>query len=184
MSRQLDDLSRQFDSVSAEVRALFSRYSEAQLAARPRPDAWSAAECVEHLNITSEAYLPLLQQAFAAAPQAKSSGERHYRMDFRGWLLKLALEPPPRFKVKTPPKFEPVAITRIADVLPRFLALQEQLNGFVARANRVAMDEVKVVSPFSARMRYNLASCFNVMLAHERRHLWQARSAVTTANRS
>lgn len=36
------------------------------------------------------------------------------------------------------------------------------------------LDRIKIASPFDRRFKYNLFSFFHILLAHERRHLWQA----------
>ncbi|MEO5589482.1 MAG: hypothetical protein ABIS03_07845, partial [Gemmatimonadaceae bacterium] len=58
-----------------------------------------------------------------------------------------------------------------------FLDSQARMKECVARSEGLPLDEVKVNSPFSSRMSYNLLSCFNILTAHERRHLWQAQLA-------
>ena len=37
-----------------------------------------------------------------------------------------------------------------------------------------------VISPFDKRVKYNMYSAFRILIAHERRHLWQAEQAVDT----
>ena len=44
--------------------------------------------------------------------------------------------------------------------------------------NRGALEKATITSPFSKRMRYNAYSCFQVLAARERRHLWQAEQAL------
>jgi hypothetical protein len=36
------------------------------------------------------------------------------------------------------------------------------------------MKEIKVTSPFNAKMQYDFYSCFSVLAPHQHRHLWQA----------
>ena len=42
------------------------------------------------------------------------------------------------------------------------------------RADGLDLARVKVVSPFVRTMKLGLGPCFQFLLAHERRHLWQA----------
>ena len=39
------------------------------------------------------------------------------------------------------------------------------------------LNRLKIVSPFGARLSYNVYSAFRVLAAHERRHVWQAERA-------
>jgi len=36
------------------------------------------------------------------------------------------------------------------------------------------LSQVRVTSPFNARVRYNLYACFTILPRHQHRHLWQA----------
>jgi hypothetical protein len=71
------------------------------------------------------------------------------------------------------PSLEPT-IEDVSRVLPDFLASQQQFLEAMERWNGRALDKVMVTSAFNKRLRYNIFSLFNVVAAHERRHLWQA----------
>jgi len=131
---------------------------------------------IVHLNLSSQAEIDVLNDAYKQIPTKQISAEKQFKMDLLGRFLKWTLEPPPMsiFKVKATEKFQPVAIEPLSEILPTFLALQEQLKASVDAANGLPLDQIKVVSPFSSKIKYNLLSCFNILLAHERRHLWQA----------
>jgi len=66
-----------------------------------------------------------------------------------------ALEPPPRFRFPTTAPFEPVNIAPVEQVLPRFLASQEELLGALEAAQGLALDRARLTSPFNARLRYS-----------------------------
>lgn len=46
---------------------------------------------------------------------------------------------------------------------------------------RAQADALKVPSPVSRHVRYNVHSAFLILAAHQRRHLWQARRAAERA---
>jgi hypothetical protein len=166
---QMNELKQQFQACSAAAQALMGSVSEADLMRKAAKQSWSMAECIEHLTATTRLYLPILDTAFKGAP----AGAGPFKMDWRGRLLKWVLEPPYRSKVKTLPSLEP----KIADakrVLPDFLASQNLLFEAMKPWNDRALDKVIVTSPFNKRLRYNIYSLFNVVAAHQRRHLWQA----------
>lgn len=140
---------------------------------RPSAASWSAAECLAHLSISTEQFLPILRSAI-------SQGEKKPRkpkMDLLGRVLAWFLEPPIRKRVKTSAPFVPKAVRAKADAFGEFASLQEKLLELLREARAVDMSR-KIVSPFDKRVRYNLYSAFRIMAAHERRHLWQAEQAV------
>jgi len=176
LNPQLAEIKIQLDAASQKARSIVNNVSFEQLKQRPQPDQWSIAECLVHLNLASQADLNLLNDTYKQIPTERMFVENQFKMDLLGRFLKWALEPPPMslFKIKTTQKFQPVLIEPLDEVLPTFLALQEQLKASVEAANGLPLDQIIVVSPFSSYVKHNLLSCFHLLLAHERRHLWQA----------
>jgi hypothetical protein len=177
---QLAEIIRQLDETSEFARQLAGNLDGNQLRQRPRSDKWSVAECLVHLSLSAEAELVVLDDVLARTGEESSSNEVKYKMDFFGSFLKWMLEPPPMFwsKIKTTERFRPMNIEPVERALPDFLGLQEQLKVRVEMANGLRLDKIKVASPFNSKVRYNLLSCFHLLLAHERRHLWQAKQIV------
>jgi DinB superfamily len=173
---QLNIIKNQIDAVSQRAIAIVNGVSLAQLKQRPQPDQWSIAECLVHLNLASQAEIALLNDTYERTPPGQTHVENQFKMDLLSRFLKWTLEPPPMsvFKIKTTKSFQPVDIEPLGEILPTFLALQEQRKAGVDAANGLPLDRIKVVSTFNSRIKYNLFSCFHLLLAHERRHLWQA----------
>jgi hypothetical protein len=93
-------------------------------------------------------------------------------------VLVWTLEPPPRFRFRTPRAFEPIDAGPVDEVLPAFLERQQQILQVVDASNRIALDDIRVTSPFERRVHYSMWSSLCVAAAHERRHLWQAERAL------
>jgi hypothetical protein len=95
-------------------------------------------------------------------------------VDLAGRFLAWGLEPPPKFKIRTPPPFQPVDTGPAEQVLPAFLASQDRILAIINDAKDLPLDRIKMTSPFNTYLRYSLWSSFVITTAHERRHLWQA----------
>jgi hypothetical protein len=171
MNTQLAELCERFRLNAKRAEAVVSKAGEQRLAVRPKPDSWSAAECLAHLTVSTEMFLPVWRAAFSGGLQ----GNGPFKMDLVGKILNWVMEPPPRLRVKAPANFQPVD-TR--EVLAKFLASQEQLLTVVSDSAGLALDRIKIASPVDARMRYNAWSSFRVAETHQRRHLWQAERAL------
>lgn len=180
MTTQLDELRKQFDDATEQSRRLAGRVSDEVFRKRPRPETWSAAECVQHLNLTSAAFLPLFDRALSEA-EALPRFSGRYRRDLPGWGLSTMLEPPHKQRFKTPPPFVPGSAQGRDTVTGEFVRLQEELKARLARGSGLALTRVKMVSPFNAKLRYSIYSAFCITTAHERRHLWQAEHALTAS---
>ena len=173
---QLEEIKVQLDAASQKAVSIANNLSFEQLIERPKPDKWSIAECLVHLNLSSEAEIDVLDVAYESMPEKQTVTEKQFKMDLLGRFLKWSLEPPPMSlsKMKTTQMFQPIDIKSPDEVLPEFLAWQEKLKTKVDMINGLSLDEIKVVSPFNRRIKYNLFSFFHILLAHERRHLRQA----------
>jgi hypothetical protein len=170
------------DEVEKELNEATRRaWTLVQFTVRPSPLRWSAAECLAHLSISSEMFLPVLRDALAKA-RASSRKRGKVKMDLLGRVLAWFLEPPIRTKVKTTAPFVPKSTRAKADAFGEFATLQEKLIDLLRDA-RDADLRMKIVSPFDKRVRYNLLSAFRIVAAHERRHLWQAEQAVAELRR-
>jgi hypothetical protein len=178
MNAQLADLIDQIDRASRDAAALVEGLGADRLIARPSTGGWSVAENVAHLSLTTRAFLPLFDAALADARARNLTSQGPFRLDLWGRFLRWTIEPPPRIRVKTTAPFQPVDVGPVAEVLPVFLSLQDELRARVEAADGLAIDRVKVVSPFSKNVKYSVFSAFTIALAHERRHIWQAREAI------
>jgi hypothetical protein len=55
-----------------------------------------------------------------------------------------------------------------------FERLQREQLVLAREADSLAIDRVKIASPFNPRFRYNLFSALSILPRHQHRHLWQA----------
>ena len=174
----IGELGAQFALICASFQTLVASADAATCAKRPAPGSWSAAECLQHLSLSADAYFPIWQQVIATAGPRKAEMNAPYAADFWGRLLCWILEPPARIRSKTPAPFQPVDSGRIDEVLERFLERQERVVAALRRCRGRAIDQVKIASPIDSRVRYSIWSSFVVNAAHQRRHLWQAEQAI------
>lgn len=177
-AKTLDDLQAQFNASRDRAQALVDTAGAELCNTSPAPGSWSAAECLQHLNISTDAYLFIWQQIIANAGPRKKEINAPYRADFWGRLFSWILEPPARSRSKTPVPFEPVECKGIAPVLAGFIERQDRIVAALHRCRGRAIDQVKMGSPIDRRIRYSIWSSFLIVAAHQRRHLWQAEQAV------
>jgi DinB superfamily len=156
------------------ARAVCRRLDQVTWAARPSPDSWAIGECLTHLNITSERLIPLIDDAIRDGRARKLEGNGPYSKGLIGWALQRFLEPPYKMKTKTPDSFHPAVVDPMGETLERFDYLQLELQVRIDRSAGLAIDRLRLVSPFDARVKYNLYATFCILAAHQRRHLWQA----------
>ena len=180
MQSQLTTIVEQFQEVQARLHRLADALPADRWAARPDPERWSVAECVAHLNLTSEAYLPIIRDGLQRARALGGPAPRQYRRDLVGWLLARMTGPIPAIggvrlgKTKTAPAFVPRGEQPREALLADFDRLQAEQIALTREAEGLPLDRVKIVSPFDARVQYNLYSALTILPGHQKRHLLQA----------
>jgi hypothetical protein len=174
MNRQLERIEEEFESARARLRALAQVAPFSVWPVRPDPNRWSIADCVEHLNRTASAFLPLLRAGLEQA-EADRRPDRSYRRDPMGWLLSVIMPPPVRFaRVKTTSDFEPSGNVEPAELVRTFERLQDEQIAYLRAADGLPLNRIRIRSPFDARTQYNAYSCLVILPRHQHRHLWQA----------
>jgi hypothetical protein len=172
MQNDAQDLQQQLAAIKADTENLLAGLNDAQFNWRPDANHWSIAQCLDHLNVLGYLYLEQFPAKIAAGPRL--TGAPNYQM---GWLSRFfikKMEPPVTTKFKAPPPFVPAPEKPLDEVAPKFFQLQDQLAEQINAARNVDWSRVKLVSPASKLIHFNLTAAFAVLTSHERRHLWQA----------
>ena len=180
MHPQLDAVRREFISAQQRLHLLTDEVPPERWSERPGPDRWSIGECVGHLNLTAREYRPLVLAALAECRRHDDPVPRRYRRDPIGWFLWRTQGPPVRFRTKTVAAFVPAADRPADELLAEFDQLQAEQTGWVAMSDGLAIDRVRVTSPFDSRIRYTLFACLSILPRHQHRHIWQAEQVART----
>lgn len=174
MHPQLEALANEFLAALDRLHALARKVPLDQWSRRSNPARWSVSECVAHLNLTAEAYLPLLQRGVVEARELGRPGPARYRRDVAGWLLWATMGPPVRIRTRTTAAFVPAAVASPEALMGEFEQWQDAQMAVLHTASGLPLGEVRIASPFNSRLRYNLYSCLSILARHQHRHLWQA----------
>lgn len=176
---QLAEIIASLESAEKRLVVLANRTKPENWTIRNKPDSWSIAECVEHLNMTSRAFIPLIREALAK--DKASAGQNHrFRKDLPGLLLSAMVGPLRKIgstrigRVKTTPEFEPRDVAPMNESVTEFSKLQSSLIHLVRSSEQHSLSEIRIVSPFGGKMKYNVFSAFTILPRHQHRHLQQA----------
>jgi len=173
MHPQLAALRQQFDDATARAARMVAPLDDTTFHSAPLRGGWSPAECLGHLTLTADAMLPRIDEALARG-QAGLPDTHRYRRGVIGALLAWYMEPPVHLRTSTLPAFVPDGAGPKEAILGRFERAQGEIKQRLSRASGLNLDDLRLVSPFNARIAYSPYAAFCIMAAHERRHLWQA----------
>jgi hypothetical protein len=170
---ELEQIRREIDAINAQAKGLCDGLSEQQLAWRPRPNSWSIAENLIHLETTTAVMLPAVDEAIADARKRNLYGEGPFHLGLLGRLYVWYSEPPPKIKFPAPRQLKPLLTAPAVQACPAFLASQQQMVARLGQANGLDLSRVRFQSPIAAYICMNLLALFSVFTAHERRHMMQ-----------
>lgn len=177
MHPQLQAVADEFATARERLHRLADTVPAERWAERPAAESWSPAECVAHLNLTAQAYLPLLRDAIQRARARGGPAPSRYRRSLIGWMLWRSMGPGQGMKVKTVASMVPNAGAPPAELVAEFDRLQDAQVELVGQMDGLPMDRVNVASPFSARVKYDAYSALTILPRHQHRHLDQAERA-------
>jgi hypothetical protein len=174
-ARELEEYRQQFEQIKADARELTQGLTEAQFNWRPAPGQWSIEECLSHLTMIGHAEMPAIERAVdeGRAQGITRSGPQQFGPIER-FLIGLA-KPPAKRKLPAPKRFTPLHGQPLTAVLPTFLHVQSQFQHQIDRAEGLDLARVKVVTPIASWLKMSLGGIFAHAVAHERRHIEQAR---------
>jgi len=180
MHPQLSSILNEFENGTVRLRRLAEAVPSERWASRPAPRRWSVAECVAHLNLTTDAFRQPLLEGLERCRQLHRDGttaRSSYGRGLLGGLLWRAVSRPGRFRTKTGAAFEPTGLQGVETLVAEFERRQSEQIRWVRSADGLPLDAVKLASPFNPRVSYNLFAALSILARHQQRHLWQAEEA-------
>jgi hypothetical protein len=176
VNEQIVELICEYEDLIAAAQRLVARLNDASFVRPPDAHRWSPAECIAHLTITNDAYLPHIR-ASVAAGKLLPPATKKYRRDVAGFLLSRRLEPTPSSARKTPAHSDAIHLKPRMETLAAYIKSQRELQYLAWDSAGLDLERLKIASPFNPSVRYNLYSAYRVLGALGRRHIAQAEAS-------
>jgi hypothetical protein len=159
-----------------EAEKLVAGLTEVDGAWRPAENAWSVAECLDHLATANRVYVKAMRQPAIGARVGWRTRRGPAVPGFFGGMFVRSLEPPPSrlSKLKAPGKIRPRTAPPLSDAFSAFMASQRDAREFLREFAEIDLAGVTFPNPFISGLRFSLATGLHVIVAHNKRHLWQA----------
>ena len=156
----------------------FKRLSVEQLNAKPSPESWSVLECLEHLNLYGDFYLPEIEGRILSAQ--KVQGDPDFKS---GWFGEKTVKDmlPKNGKVNKMNTFKtknPLNSDLSEATIDRFIKQQQGMLRLLDLSASVHFEKVKTKITLPL-IKFKLGTTFRFVIYHNQRHLWQARNILT-----
>lgn len=194
MSASARDTNEFFDQLTNQVLALrvlshqrLRPLNSEQLNRRPGYDKWSAAQCLEHLNIVGGYYLPSLKARLRLAQASGSAAGAQVRS---GWLGRYFTATSQRSNglgdnlLRRPKQFSPTGTRLTGTVVEAFNRQLDELLRLLLLARQVDAGAVRVPNPLYPWLRLRLTDVLEALVTHMQRYVKLAEQvAVATADK-
>lgn len=158
---------------------VFQNLSDEKLLKPAVDGGWSIAQCLEHLNSYGRYYLPAIQRAILH-PSGNGSNQKFTS----GWLgnyFTRMMEPGTSAKkYRSPKNHVPVPQLDAQAVVAEFIQQQEQMIQYLRTAKAIDISATRVPISLSKWIRLKLGDTFCFVIAHNERHLQQAKRHLMT----
>lgn len=181
MSSENPNIAFELQSISADAQEFFGNLSAAQINWRPSAEGWSIGQCFEHLIKSNELFYDELDK-IASGSRKNSLLETFSPLSglFGNILINSLKKDSRKFKAPTQKIVPPSEID--AHIIEIFAAHQAELIGKIKQTEATDWRKTKVTSPFLKIATYSLASGYQVIVEHEKRHVRQAKRVLETEN--
>ena len=173
----IDDLRERVKECTAKV-IEWRDLTDEQLNFREDESRWSVLECLEHLNLYGDFYLPELERRMLAANPDANAHVFHSGMIGYYFAVLMQVRNGKIRKMSTPADKNPAGSTLSIVTLDRFLKQQELLLTLLNEAGKHDLTRVKVSISLTRFIRLRLGDTLRFFIYHLERHVAQAARVV------
>ena len=139
---------------------------------RPAAESWSILECLEHLNLYGDFYLPEIENSML-----KSDGKSNpvFKSGVLGNYFAKSMLPKEKLnKMKTFRDKNPINSTLDKNCIDRFILQQQKTLELLDIARNKNLGKIKTSISISKWIKLKLGDTFRVVIYHNERHIVQA----------
>jgi hypothetical protein len=145
----------------------------------PAENSWSVAQVLEHLNAYNRYYLPAIEKSMVHISRDTSAW---FIPGFWGNYFTKMMMPKNVFEIKNKMRamknYSPTNGLNVDAVFKEFFQHQNKLLHLLDVAKRRNLNSIRIPITITKLIRFKLGDTFRFLIAHEQRHMMQARNAI------
>lgn len=149
---------------------------------QPAEGSWSAMQCLGHLNVYGDYYLPAIEKAIDEAEKKATST---FTPGWLGNYFTNMMMPNengiPSKKMKAPKNYTTNNEGNSDCTIAKFIDQQEKLISLLEQAKTVDLNAIKIPISIAKFIKLKLGDVFMFLIAHNIRHVKQAERAIAKA---
>jgi len=152
----------------------FKELTPQQLNLKMHPDSWSVLECIEHLNLYGDFYLPEIEMRMLQHPKTNRTSTFKSGMLGNYFANLMQVKQGKIKKMKTPKDKNPINSNLTPLTLERFLKQLELLKSLLNQARSYDLIRIRTGISLSPLIKIRLGDTFRFVVFHIERHIVQA----------
>lgn len=170
----VDDLLK----LDRDYAALLNNFNREQINWCPATDAWSVAQCIQHVARVNSVYLVPIRAAIAKGHSSNFFSDEP--LHTAGWFSSMFLKsvsPQGKAKMPSPPSGRPSAEPsdiNSEETLKSLLGTHREIRAMLTASDQPDFNRLRFRNPFFPVLWFTVATGILVMVGHAQRHLLQA----------
>lgn len=145
--------------------------SNSQLNWKETPESWSILECLEHLNLYGNFYLPEIEKTI---DNAKSKSEPVFKSGILGNYFAESMLPKEKLnKMKTFKDKNPLNSHLDSNTIERFMNQQIKMLDLLDKARTISLNKEKTPITLTKLIKLKIGDTFRFVINHTTRHIKQ-----------
>jgi hypothetical protein len=166
----IQSLTEQTQEITTKVEQL-KELDTPTLLWRENSTSWNILECLEHLNLYGDFYLPEMERKIR---NSHKKSEKEFKSGFLGNYFANSMLPKAKLnKMKTFKDKNPLNAALERSVIDRFLEQQTQLLELLELSKNVSLNKVKTNLSITKLIKLKLGDTFRFYINHMLRHMNQ-----------
>ena len=176
----LAEILDELEAITRDVQSNFGSLNTEQLNWKPNADAWSVAQCLDHLIVINGQMLATLVQVASGTKPPRFLERLPFWSKLWGPMMVKMLQPEATKKLKAPSTAVPSSSKLDSIIVGQFAAHQQEVRQKLQAVESLNPERVVMTSPFASFITYSLLDAARIIVVHERRHFEQARRVIAT----
>ena len=155
---------------------------------QPAEGAWSAMQCLGHLNAYGDYYLPAIEKAIKEAKENNKTMSETFTPGWLGNYFTNLMMPNekgvPTKKMKAPKNYTTNNEGDSDCTIAKFIDQQEKMLQLLEEAKSVDLNAVRISISIAKFIKLKLGDVFMFLIAHNLRHVKQAERAIAATTLS
>lgn len=172
-TKLIDELLLIIETASTSAKK-FKELTPAQLNYKTNPEAWSILECIEHLNLYGDFYLPEIQKQILAAKKVPADSIVKSGLLGNYFANSMKIKNGKVNKMKTFNDKNPLNSQLSITTIDRFLKQQQLLASLLIQSKAINLTKTKTAISISKLIKLRLGDTFRFLVYHIERHMQQA----------